>query len=198
MRAFASTVLCVVLLGSACTSGDDTAARAAESGTPEAFCPVLVDLAVESALANVAVGDSSGPEAVNGPEFARTRELLGELIEVAPPRVRELVEAASFEPDKGEVADQDAAKAMYTALADLHTSCTSDQTAECTDRLTALRQETSPAAFTDPKIASATEVCSAPPYLAGTDECDTLALAIFQDDGDGELPIIEHFAERCD
>lgn len=197
MKRFACTVLFVVLSVSACTSEDDTAASASESGTPEAYCPVLVDLAVESALAGAAVDDSAGPGVINGPEFAGTRELFGELIQVVPPRVRELFDAAGFEPEKGEVADPDAARAMYEAIADLPASCTGEQPAECTDRITALRQETNPAAFTDAKGRSLTEVCSAPSYLAGSDECDALALAILRE-GDGELPILEHFAERCD
>lgn len=206
MRAIACSVLLVVLSSSACTSGSSTAAPSPKSGTPAAFCPVLVDLAVESALAGAAVDDSAGPEVVSGPEFARTRALLGDLIQVAPPRVRELVEAASFEPDEGEVADPDAANAMWTAIAELPSSCTSDQTPECTARLTAFRQEPSSAAPTEAEIASLTEVCSAPPYLAGTDECDALALAILhggapededEDEAAGELPILEHFAERC-
>lgn len=108
------------------------------------------------------------------------------------------MEAASFDPDKGEVADPDAAAAMWTAIADLPASCTSEQTPACTGGLAAVRRETRPAAFSDAKIASLTEGCSAPPYLARTDECDTLALAILHGDGDTELPILEHFTERCD
>lgn len=197
MKAFGCIVLFVVLSGSACASGDDNAASAAETGTPEAFCPLMVDFAVESELAGSALGDSAG-EAINGPEFARSLELLGELIEAAPPRVRELVEAASFEPDDGEVVDEDAARAMWMAIADLPASCTGDQTAQCTDRLATLRQETSPAAFTDAELSSLAEVCSAAPYLAGADKCDTLALAILHDEGDSELPILEHFLEHCE
>lgn len=203
MNACACVVLLAALSLSGCTSGDDTAASGARSGTPEAFCPVLVDLAVESALAGQAVGDSAGPVNLNGPQFARTRELFGELVQAVPPRVRELVDAAGFEPEKGEVADPEAARAMYEAIAELPASCTGTQTPECTRRLAAVRQETSPAGFADTKVSPLTEDCSAPAYLAGTDECDVLALALLQDTrGEGDagsgLPIVEHFAERCD
>ena len=198
MKAFGCIVLFIVLSGSACTSDDDTAVSAAESGTPEAFCPLVIDVAVESALAGDAVGNSAGPVVVNGPEFARTRELIGDLIEAAPARVRDLAEAASFEPDDREVADEDAARAMWMAIADLPASCTGDQAAECTDQLAALRQQRSPAVFTDAELSSLTEICSASPYLAGTDECDALALAILHDDEDSELPIVQHFAEHCE
>lgn len=196
MRSPACIVLFVALACAACTSGDSSAASTPETGTPEAFCPPLVDLAVESALAGAAVGDA-GPEAVDGPEFVRTRELLGELIEAAPARVRELVDEASFDPGEGEVLDEDAGRAMWMALADLPDECTGDQTAECTDRLRAVRQEANPTAATDAEISSLSEVCSAAPYLSSTDACDTFALALLDDDGDSELAILEHYAERC-
>ena len=197
MKAFACAVLLVALAGSACTSGDGTPVSTAKSGAPEAYCPLVVEMGVESALAGAELGESAGPEAVSGPEFARTRELLGELIEAAPSRVREAVDAASFEPENGEVADPAAAEAMWTILGELPASCTGAQTAECTGRLAGMRQETSPAGFTDANIASTTKACSAASYLAGTEACDTVALAILHDEGDGELPILQHFAERC-
>lgn len=187
MKGFACAVLLVGLLGSGCTSGGESNSAPpsdAERGTPEAFCPVLVDGLVESAVAVAAVSPTAGPDVVNGPEFARTRELIGELIAVAPPEVQS---AAS----QGQTA-------LFTAFDELRPACFGDQPAQCSDRLSELRQETTTAAFTDARVASVTEACSAPPYLAGTDECDTLALAVLKDDGDTEQLIIKHFAERCD
>ena len=189
MKAFACTVLLAVLAGSACTSeGENNAAPPSDAkrGTPEAYCPALIAFAVEGALANVAVGPSpsAGPDVVSGPEFARTRELLGELIAVAPPEV----EAAARQ-----------GREPITAIAGLRPSCVGDQTAQCSERLSEIRQETTTAAYTDARVASVTDACSAPPYLAGTDECDTLALALLEDeDGASGTAIVEHFAERCD
>jgi hypothetical protein len=187
MKAYACAVILVLLSGSACTSGGESSAAPpsdSKRGEPQAFCPALVDFSVEGALANVAVGPSpsAGPEVVSGPEFARTRELLGELIAVAPPQV----EASATQGHD----------ALFTAIADLVPSCVGDQTAQCRDRLSVLRQETTTAAFTDARVASITEVCTAPPYLAGTDECDALALALLAEEG-SELPVIQHFDERC-
>ena len=197
MKTIAPAVVLVALFAGACTSGDATPVAVAKSGTPEAFCPLLVEMAVESALAGAELGESAGPASVSAPEFARTRELLGELIEAAPPRVLEAANAASFEPENGEVADPDAAEAMWTAIGELPASCTGEQTAECTGRLGAIRREATSAAFTDAALAPVTEACSAASYLAGSGACDTVALAILRDQGDGELPILQHFAERC-
>lgn len=185
MRGLACAVLIVGLLGSGCTSGgeDDAAPAAdAERGTPEAYCPALVDFGVESARAAAAVSPTAGPDAVSGPEFARTRELLGELLVVAPPDV-EMTARQGREP--------------ITAIAALRPSCVGDQSARCSDSLAELRQETSAPAFTDARVSSVTEACAAPAYLAGTRECDALALALLEGDGAGK-PLIEHFAARCD
>ena len=185
MKWFACAVLLGGLFGSGCTSetGNNAAPPSdADRGTPEAYCPALVDVSVEGAKAAAAVSATAGPDVVNGPEFARTRELLGELIAVAPPEV-EAKARQGQEP--------------ITAIVALVPSCVGDQTAQCKDRVSELRQETNAAAFTGARIASVTEACSAPSYLAGTAECDTLALALLEGEGAGEA-LLQHFDDRCD
>lgn len=135
---------------------------------------------------------------MNGPEFAETREALGELISVAPERVRELAEAAAVSPDGPELLPDDTAgNAMWMAISELPASCAGSQSTECTDGLATLRQTTDASTLSDEAVASLSETCDAEPYLAGSAQCDTLALAVLQDDGDTESPFIERYADRC-
>lgn len=183
----------VVLVVGACTSGDSEEAAA---GTRDAYCPVLVELAVESARAGEAVGDDAGPNAVNRPEFERTRELMRELLTTAPDRVRELTEAASFDPSAGESVDGDAAIAMWEAIAGLAPECAGTQTSDCENALASLRQAPTTEEL-DSMRDSAQDECSPPVYLRNGDDCGVLSLAVLLDDGDSELPVVERTAEAC-
>ena len=184
----------VVLVAGGCTSDDSD--EGAAPGTRDAYCPVLVEFLVEGALASEAVGDDAGANALDGPEFARTRELMGELLDSAPARVRELAEEASFDPSAGESRDDDAALAMWTAIAELAPECAGTQAAACTDSLADLRQAAT-AEELDSKSAMAERDCSPPEHLQNEDDCGLFSLAVLMDDGDSELPVVERTSESC-
>jgi len=157
----------------------------------------VVNFVVQTASAYAAVGDAAGPGAVNGPEFAETRDALGQLISLAPDQVRELAEAANVSAEDPELPDDTSASAMWAAIAQLPASCTGTQSEECTSGLAGLRQASDASALSDEAVASLTETCDAEPYLAGSAECDTIALALLQDNGDTQLPVVQRYADRC-
>lgn len=195
-RLTACAVAVLVVAGCSSSGGDPD--EVAEAGTPAAYCPVIVDLVVESHLAGATVGDDGGPDVVAGPAFAGVREELGRLVELGPERIRELAADASFDPASGETADPVATRAFYGALSQLPASCLADlEPASCRDDVAALLDTPDRAALDEIDLAALGEECAGAVPLTGLDPaCRALGTALLI--GEAEAPhLVDRYVNRC-
>jgi hypothetical protein len=95
-----ATAALLVVAGCTGPSGDAT-----EAGTPAAFCPAIVEVAAEMAVASAEVGDELGPNSINRPEFATARAAVESFFNAAPADINDKLLAAGYHPELGEEPD---------------------------------------------------------------------------------------------